>query len=130
MTYDKYIPSNYNNLDNIPNKKFDLVIIKGAFNYLTDTEIKLILTKIKPKGKLIFNTFLTPPEERKRNLENKLGDIGEEKSLLVDDKIIHQWKIGSKIINHWFYFRSIDWILDNFSNYKIDQNKNIFIVNL
>jgi len=42
--------------------KYDLIIARGSFNYLTSSEIRIIPQLLREEGCFIFNTFLRPTE--------------------------------------------------------------------
>jgi len=72
------------------NKQFDLIVCRGAFNYLQRKQILKIPGMLKPNGVFIFNTFYEPKNGSRRYENSKSGVQGVEKFQRVGDQIVHR----------------------------------------
>jgi SAM-dependent methyltransferase len=71
------------------NFKFDLIVCRGAFNYLSIDEIKSIVGLLKPKGLFIFNTFSSPSEGTRTYKKDGI-QAGFEKTILEKNILKHE----------------------------------------
>lgn len=100
---------------------FDLIVARGSINYLTVEELRKIPRLLKPQGRAIFNTFLTP-KEISRPFHNSLsGTSGTEFTRIQKrgetETIHHTLQIsGGQTIEHTFFHHPLKLLLSIFSN--------------
>ena len=84
-------------------RKFDLVVIKNAINYLTKEELILAKNSIKDGGHFLANTFITTP-----NVKVCKGEVAFSTGF-GNEKIVHHFLMnGDDIYYHTFYGRERD----------------------
>ena len=89
----------YEDLKN-DNKKFGLVVIKNAINYLTKDELMLAKNAVAKNGRFLANTFITTPEVKVCKNEVAFS------TNFGDEKIVHHFLInGDDIYYHTFHGR-------------------------
>ena len=96
---DKYVSNGGNciSYDDLENKKFDLIVIENAMNYITTDEIKKLQKALSKNGLLIANTFNSSPSFRIRDNEFVFSD---------GEYVNHYLFINEeKIIYHKFFDR-------------------------
>ena len=108
---DPYInvkPNWMNNLTKWNNdKKYDLVICRGAINYLTKEEIALIPTFISSGGIFLANTFLDKPSDVKTSFFTADNGLkGVEKAYFENGLIKHELNFADFSIHHQFFYYS------------------------
>ena len=90
----------YDDLKN-GDKKFGLVVIKNAINYLTEDELMLAKNAVAKNGKFLANTFITTPDVKVCKNEVAFS------TNFGDEKIVHHFLIkGDDIYYHTFYGRN------------------------
>ena len=114
-------------------KYFDVIISRGAVNYLEEHHFQKINHFLKPGGLFMFNTFLKKPSEDwvEKEFMTQGGEKGIEKSRLNGNKIEHQLVFSHKIIEHFFYYYSLEdyqKFLKNYDIYVEQYKKNSFLL--
>jgi len=94
--------------------KFDIIIAKNSFNYLTETELKAIPKVLKKGGIFIANTFIHPREIDREFTNSKTGITGREKTVFKKGKIYHYLHVGDSVIEHSFFHYDIHRIIEIF----------------
>jgi hypothetical protein len=89
------------------NSKYDLIVARGSFNYLTTQNIKKINSLINDNGIFIFNTFKNKPIANTKQINSQIG-IGTETVTMDTGLVNHTLEYKNKIINHFFYYHSLD----------------------
>jgi len=122
-----------------PDRQYDLIIMRGSFNYLVPLEIIELQKFLKPDGKIIFNTFIQPTEIFRPYFKNKKF-TGYEKSIYEPDGSGERGSIWhflipekGKIIKHRFFYYPHDFITkvgfkDMAIQWKFDKNTAIYVV--
>lgn len=91
----------------LPNKKYDFIIVKQAINYWFDEiNMKYFMNRLNSGGYLIFNTFNLPNEDGfilKKYLINNIEY--EEMSMIKDNKVYHIQKQNE--LSHKTLFKNI-----------------------
>lgn len=90
----------YKDLEN-GDKKFGLVVIKNAINYLSEEELMLAKNAVANGGRFLANTFITTPEVKVCKNEIAFS------TNFGDEKLVHHFLInGDDIYYHTFYGRN------------------------
>lgn len=113
------VPEGYRAKDDPPLGAYDLIIIRGTFNYLHPLHIIGLKDNLKPGGIIIFNTFREPTEIFRQYTKNKKV-MGYEKTIFYPraggkDGDLHHYLIPSvgEIIHHIMFYYSNDFISNN-----------------
>lgn len=93
--------------DNLP--IVDVMVCRGAINYLTPEQLDLLNQHLTPNGVIFFNTFILPPlpEWNERSVVNFAGQTGVERYRLVGNIVEHQLEIGETKVDHTFFWYSL-----------------------
>lgn len=108
------------NWKEITKVKFDIIVAKNSFNYLTENEIKLIPKILNKNGVFIANTFIYAREINREFKNTKTGLKGIEKTKYKNGKIYHYLHIGDNIIEHSFFYYDFYKIINFFKGEKLD----------
>jgi len=93
---------------------FDIIFIRGAFNYLAEEQIKLLVDTLHDKGVMLFNTFYKPPlEPMQRRYTNSLSNTSGVETAEYDietKQVRHTLEPDGSdhVIHNIFYYYSID----------------------
>lgn len=107
----------------VKNRKFDIILARGSFNYLSITEITTLLECIGERGAFFFNTFLTPKTGSRRY--SSVSGQGIESFKFVSGKpfgkIIHTLAPDDSdvLIRHEFYYYPTEFLESIFKEHKI-----------
>ena len=85
--------------------KFDFIVARGSFNYLTAEEISRIPSLLNPGGVFVFNTFGRVSESGSRPFKSRAG-TGTESHLVEGNVVKHQLRFDGNdglIIEHSFF---------------------------
>lgn len=113
---------------------FDVVICRGAINYLEEKHFQKIHDFLKVNGVLFFNTFLKKPSEDwvEKEFINLEGEKGIEKSRLYGKKIEHELIFKNQNIKHFFNYYSLEDYYKFLSKFEISITQykaNSFLLN-
>lgn len=100
------------------NHKFDLIVCKNSINYLSEDQINLLPNILNPDGIFIANTFFKPTEIEREFKNSKSGITGIEYTSFKNNKIYHYLKFDNTIIEHSFWYYSIDAYIVIFDGFK------------
>ena len=114
--------------------KFDIIICRGSFNYLSEEEIKKIPLMLKSQGVFTFNTFSTPSEIDREYTKSGIVE-GREITKFVDGVLKHKlmpYHGGGEIIEHDIIYYSPDKIQSLYKDYLQirERNKNTDIYSI
>jgi hypothetical protein len=117
--------------------KFDVIICRGSFNYLSEQQIKLMPELLKSDGLLIFNTFSKPTTMMRSYTKNGVFAGWEETRYIRSENIIRHKLIpddGMSIIEHDMIYYPPDKIEGLFKNRIItkesQKNSDYYIIQL
>ncbi len=99
--------------------KFDIIVAKNSFNYLTENELKIIPKILEKGGIFIANTFIHPREIDREFINSKTNITGREKTIFKKGKIYHSLHIGDNIIEHSFFHYEFEKIIEIFKGEKL-----------
>lgn len=87
-------------------EKYDIIVARGSINYLNEYQLKKLKLMLSDGGLLIANTFLYPPNKdwSERSVINENGEIGLERSRLVDNIVEHQIIFDNYSVSHTFFY--------------------------
>ena len=90
--------------------QFDLVVCRGAINYLTLEQMQKINSWIKNGGVFMANTFLTPPSTSwvEREVVNQANIKGKERYRLQGNVVEHELIFPDYEIKHEFFYHDLD----------------------
>lgn len=95
--------------------RFDVIVARGCFNYLTEPQIKMIWTLLKEDGCFLFNTFYQPKTGERRYTNSQTGSTGIERFRYCADQnlIEHELEPDGQpyLIRHTFFVYSLDQII-------------------
>lgn len=114
--------------------KFDVIVARGCFYYLSESQIKKIPTMLNPNGVFVANIFRYPTTGE-REYETLDGEYGLEKWTFEDGIVTHELHPKNKnvIYTHQFVYRSWDEIcklLDGVSRYPYKKNSCLLTLGL
>ena len=121
-------------------KPYDLIIMRGSFNYIPPLSLLELKDYLKPGGNIIFNTFIEPTEIFRPYFKKKKF-TGYEKTIFVpgpgssvENGTMWHFLIPEKgkIIQHSFSYYSHNWIKPLFKDMaiqrKTDKNTAIYVI--
>lgn len=79
---------------------FDFILCRNSINYLSQSELDIVMGALKPGGIFIANSFRNAPEKYKLT-SNELA-------IRINDKIIHYLLVGDQLYRHEFYARGME----------------------
>ncbi|MGK7874870.1 MAG: hypothetical protein AB4426_16690 [Xenococcaceae cyanobacterium] len=96
--------------------RFDLILARGCFNYLTKPQISVIPSMLKASGSFLFNTFYKPRSGSRNYKNSRTGTTGIERFQYYQSRNIieHQLEPSGKdyIIRHTFFVYHLDEIIE------------------
>jgi len=116
--------------------RYDAIICRGAFNYLSEKEIKKIPELLGYKGLFLFNTFGKPSQiMRSYNKNNQLAGFEETRYIKKDNIIRHKLMPADKctIIEHDIIYYSPEKIQELFNKKiitkeRVGKNSDYYII--
>ena len=121
----KKCPKNYiGKIDWNSNLKFDLIICRGAFNYLSIEEIGLINNFMNKGSVFLFNTFSKPTEGTRTFEKNGIIE-GFEETIFIDNKLRHKlYRKNGDVIEHDILYYTSKQINEFFKDNLITKESN------
>lgn len=107
--------------------KFDIIVCRGALNYLSEQEIKLIPDLLKLNGLFLFNTFSKPTQTIRSYTKNGEHAGFEETRFIKEKNIIKHMLIphnGVSIIEHDIIYYSPEKIQELYKKCIITKESN------
>lgn len=114
------VPEKYSGTTDWSSKliKYDIIICRGAFNYLSEEQIKKITDLLKPNGLFLFNTFSKPNKIMRSYNINGIHAGFEETRYIKSENIIKHMLIpnNGSIIEHDIIYYPPEKIQELFKN--------------
>lgn len=96
--------------------RFDFILARGSFNYLTEEQIRALPAMLNPAGHLMFNTFYRARSGSREYHNARSGERGVERFVYRPERGIVEHELEPEgrdfVIRHTFFVYNLDQIVE------------------